>query len=194
MDRRQRKTRSAIYRAFTDLLKSEGYSKITVQQIIDRADVGRTTFYSHFETKDALLQCFCTEIFEHVFSEDLHREADHDFSQSRELKDRATHILYHLQAHIETLAGILSGESDAIFMGFFKKRLAGLFLPSLPESSDVPADYLLNHVVCDFAEAIRWWAKHRAYSPEEISAFFFATCPGIGGQAGIDDENRCTSH
>ena len=56
MDRRQRKSRQAIFRAFTELLKKENYSKITVQQIIDLADVGRTTFYTHFETKDALLR------------------------------------------------------------------------------------------------------------------------------------------
>ena len=37
MDRRQRKTREAIFRAFTGLLKEENYAKITVQQIIDRA-------------------------------------------------------------------------------------------------------------------------------------------------------------
>ena len=45
-----------------------------MQQIIDLADVGRTTFYTHFETKDALLESFCAEIFEHVFSEELDKE------------------------------------------------------------------------------------------------------------------------
>ena len=84
MDRRQRKTREAIYRAFTALLKKEPYAKITVQQIIDLADVGRTTFYTHFETKDALLESFCAEIFEHVFSEELNKEKNHDFSHDHD--------------------------------------------------------------------------------------------------------------
>lgn len=66
MDRRQKKTRKAIFTAFTELIKEESYSKITVQQIIDKADIGRTTFYSHFETKDELLNAFCTDIFDHV--------------------------------------------------------------------------------------------------------------------------------
>jgi AcrR family transcriptional regulator len=179
MDRRQRKSRQAIFRAFTDLLKKENYSKITVQQIIDLADVGRTTFYSHFETKDDLLESFCSEIFEHVFSDELDKEKTHDFSGEHDTKARITHILYHLQEHIDYLPGILTGDSDAVFMGYFKERLSELFKKAVRESENVPYDYMLNHMVNDFAETIRWWARHGQYSPEEISAFFFATTPGI---------------
>lgn len=88
MDRRQKKTRNAIINAFTDLLKAETYSRITVQQIIDRADIGRTTFI----------------------------------------------------------------------------RLA-------------PEDYLLNHMICDFSETIRWWSRNPGYSPDEICNFFLENNP-----------------
>ncbi len=182
MDRRQRKTREAICRAFTELLKEEHYAAITVQQIIDRADIGRTTFYAHFDTKDALLTSFCGDIFDHVFSEDPGREETHDFSRDRGTRARLTHILCHLEEHLEDLAGILSGESDAVFTGFFREKLAALFSASLPEESTVPRDYRLNQLVCAFCETVRWWTKHRQYSPEEISAFFFHTMPGQGGE------------
>ena len=183
MDRRQRKSRQAIFRAFTELLKEESYTKITVQQIIDQADVGRTTFYTHFETKDALLESFCAEIFEHVFSEVLDKEKTHVFSGDHDTKAKVTHILYHLQEHIEYLPGILSGDSDAVFMGYFKERLSGLFAKAVRQSQAVPYDYMLNHMVNDFAETVRWWARHSEYAPEEISAFFFAAAPGSGCEA-----------
>ena len=181
MDRRQKKTRQAVYNAFVGLLEAKPFSRITVQEIIDAADIGRSTFYAHFETKDDLLKAMCTEIFDHVFSNDLIKEKTHDFSSAeRDLGGEITHILYHLQDSARYIKGILSCDSGEIFMRYFKERLGEMFGDVLDRSElTVPRDYMLNHMVCDFAETVRWWMKNGGYTPEEMSAFFMETTPVI---------------
>lgn len=54
-DRRVRRTNERLQRALMSLIGEKSYDKITVSDLIDRADVGRSTFYAHYETKDDLL-------------------------------------------------------------------------------------------------------------------------------------------
>lgn len=175
MDRRQKKTRDAIFRAFSSLLEKKRYENITVQEIIDGADIGRSTFYAHFETKDDLLRSMCTDIFRHVFAEELPREADHDYSTgSKKIELKLEHILYHLRDHKNDLKGILSSESGELFMRFFREYLEELFLRYLEEfQADVPQKYLLNHLVGSFIETVKWWIiGDERYAPEEVVSFY----------------------
>ncbi|MEU2033572.1 TetR/AcrR family transcriptional regulator [Nocardia amamiensis] len=54
-DRRVRRTRNLLHRALIELMLERGYDRITVRDILDRADVGRSTFYAHYRDKDDLL-------------------------------------------------------------------------------------------------------------------------------------------
>ncbi len=187
MDRRQRRTRQAIYEAFTGLLEKKSYSAITVQDIIDAADIGRSTFYAHFETKDALLKALCTEIFDHVFARELTRERTHDFSgREKDLEGELAHILYHLRDNDRYIRRVLSCEGGELFMSYFREQLEKVFAGELEKiNTDVPRDYLLHHMVCDFAQTVRWWMKHEEYSPEDMVRFFLRTTPlpGRDGRA-----------
>ncbi|RDI46283.1 TetR/AcrR family transcriptional regulator [Nocardia mexicana] len=60
-DRRVRRTRLALHQALIGLMLERGYARVTVQDILDRADVGRSTFYAHFQNKDDLLVVSSTE-------------------------------------------------------------------------------------------------------------------------------------
>ena len=174
MDRRQRKTRNAIFQAFTRLLEKKTYSALTVQEIIDEADISRSTFYAHFETKDELLKALCIEIFEHVFSDELLSEENHDFSHHSTFKDRITHILYHLQEKQQSIKGLFSGECGEVFLRYLKEYLYFVFDEHIIVKDNIPRDYAMDIAVAAFAETVRWWLKgHSDYTPEEISRFYF---------------------
>ena len=175
MDRRQQKTRKAIFDALGKLLESRRFENITVQEIIDTANIGRSTFYAHFETKDDLLKAMCTDIFHHIFTDKLPQEADHDFSAgSQNLELKLVHILYHLRENKGNLRGILGGESGELFMRFLKQYLRDLFSRYRSEfNSSIPEDFLLHHLSGSFAEAIKWWMiEDTKHSPEEVASFY----------------------
>jgi AcrR family transcriptional regulator len=61
-DRRVGKTRKALKEALTDLILEKSYEAVTVQDVIDRADVGRSTFYAHFTDKHDLLMAILADL------------------------------------------------------------------------------------------------------------------------------------
>ena len=174
MDRRLRKNKKAVFDAFTELLSTKSYSEISIQEIIEKADIGRSTFYSHFRTKSELLKTLCDDIFEHVFAKDLSKEENHDFSVQKDLRSELTHILYHLQEKMTYLSSILRSESGETFVRTFKNQIRVLFENELKtqENDGIPMNYLINSLICDFTETVRWWSINQRYSPEEIVRFF----------------------
>lgn len=170
MDRRQRKTREAIFKAFTTLLETRRYEHITVQDIIDKADVGRSTFYAHFETKDTLLKAMCSDIFSHIFDGDICGYTEN----TADLESKLAHILWHFKEIKADIMGILSSQSSELFMGFLNENLSVLFNMYLSEFKvDVPKDFLLSYLVGSFAETVKWWVKNRMSLPPETVAKYF---------------------
>ena len=175
MDRRQQKTRDAIFKAFSKLIEEKRYAEITVQEIIDEANIGRSTFYAHFETKDELLRTLWTNIFNHVFADKLMSEKTHDFSRgNNDLETKLTHILHHLMDSETNIVGILSSESGELFMRYFKDYLSEIFLQYLGEIKvNAPANFVLNHLVGSFSETVKWWIDNKMkYTPEETARYY----------------------
>src|SRR5215216_5388227 len=65
-DARVRRTRDALGDALIDLMQEKPFHTITVQDVLDRAHVGRSTFYSHYTDKDDLLMSDVDEFYERV--------------------------------------------------------------------------------------------------------------------------------
>lgn len=179
MDRRQQKTRAAIFSAFTGLLAEKSYSRITVQEIIDEANVGRSTFYAHFETKDDLLKALCEELFGHIISSAADCTHTHGlYSDGTAPESVFCHLLQHLQENDRNIIALLSCESSEIFLRYFKDSLNELIQTQFTGRSrlpDIPQDFLVNHISGSFVEMVLWWIKgHMKQSPQELDRYFRA--------------------
>ena len=179
MDRRQRKTREAIFSAFVELVSQKDLSQITVSQIIDLADVGRATFYSHFETKDSLLQEFCAELFCHIFDATHHNHAGHRHIFDCDAPDSVfVHLFQHLQRNDNNLLQLLSSRNNTLFLQYFKSNLQTLIQDQLPLFADrknpkLPDSFWIDHIASTFVETVRWWiCNGMQESPEVITEYF----------------------
>ena len=180
MDRRQRKTREAIFNAFTQLLSEKDFSQITVGEIINGADVGRATFYSHFETKDYLLKEFCEELFCHIFDTEHDTGHHHRHIFDCEGSDSVfLHLIQHLQRNDNNILVLLASQNNQLFLQYFRTNLehlveSHLALFSAKKSATIPDAFWKNHIASTFVETIRWWIDNGMQEcPEKITAYFW---------------------
>lgn len=174
-------TYAAIFVAFSTLLAEKSYSKITVQEIIDAANVGRTTFYAHFEIKDDLLKELCEELFGHIISSALDCTHTHGlYSDENAPESVFCHLLQHLKENGRNIIGLLSCESSEIFLRYFKDSLNELIQTQFVNQNrntniDIPQDFLINHISGSFVEMVLWWIKGRMkQTPAELDRYFRA--------------------
>ena len=178
-DRRIQKTKAAIYESFSSLLMEKKYNAITIQEIIDRANIGRSTFYSHFETKDELLSNICDEVFEvmHIQLEEY---------ANGEIRVPIAKFLSHIEENKKQLRGFFSDECSDLITRNFKEYWNVKFKEHIlshksEKDMKVPIDYLVNHVVGSILEMMKWWIHSgMKYTPEEMELYWYTvTYPAI---------------
>ena len=181
MDRRQRKTREAIFSAFTELLSRKDYTQITVGEIIEQADIGRATFYAHFETKELLLKAFCRELFCHIFDTQQDGENGHRHIFACEGENSVfLHLFQHLQKNDNNILALLTSPNNELFLNYFRSDLEALvesqlYLFDASKNAALPGGFWKNHIVSTFLETLKWWLKNGMQeSPQVITGYFFA--------------------
>lgn len=180
MDRRQKKTRNSIFDAFIELLDEKNYNQITVGEIIDRADVGRATFYAHFETKDFLLKEICEELFCHVFDSDIGTDECHEHIFKCDAPDSVfLHLFQHIKKNDNNIAVLLSCQNNDLFIRYFKENLIALIkrlnLVDKKKARTLPYDFIVNHTAATFIETVRWWLENRMEENTETITQYFLT-------------------
>ena len=181
MDKRIEKTRQKIYNAFAAALKEKDYEKMTVEDILERSGVSRSTFYTHFGKKEDVLHSISADIFEHVFSHSLTVERTHDFSKTSifEYSHLLTHIFYHLHDEKEVITAILSSEGRDIFLNNMRAHVSPimdrLIGDRIIRRADIP-EKLMRAKICEsFILCVKYWFDNACFeSPEKIRDYFFA--------------------
>ena len=167
------------------MLSQKHFNQITVGEIIQQADIGRATFYAHFETKDFLLKALCEELFCHVFdAADSHR-AQHRHIFDCDAPDSVfLHLFQHIQKNDNHILDLLSCQNNELFLRNFKTGLIRLVEAQYEsfeasKAPSLPRDFWINHIAAAFVETMRWWIEHKLRdTPEQITKYFLLSVQG----------------
>lgn len=175
-DRRVRKTRQALHDALLSLIAEKGYDATTVADIIDRADVGRSTFYSHYTDKADLLRDGLTDLRALLeppaagpgphamlrFSLPFLRHAHQQRRLARALTNRSS-------------SGPMLPLIEELLIDAVRTELATRPL------GQAPAEAAARYVVGAFLALLSWWLNDdETRTPEEMDEIFQAlVTPGL---------------
>lgn len=195
-DRRVQRTRQLLQDALVSLILEKGYQKITIQDIIDRANVGRSTFYSHYRDKDDLLVSGFDEL-----AHDLNRH----MLAPETPDDEPGHLLHSLEFFIHAcenkelyVAMADSGGGDLIF-DIARQHMQNhieYHLNQMPAIGDqIPLPVITNFLAGSLLSMITWWLEQSLpYTPQEMNAMFNTLAmPGIRRLKSTSGSEGCST-
>jgi AcrR family transcriptional regulator len=173
-DRRVRRTRHSLHQALIATILDKGYGRATVQDILDRADVGRSTFYAHYANKDDLFREGGLEHLRDLLANDTSRAGD-----STPVLPPAL-ALFRLADGNRQLYKALIGRrgselvlraARSMLTDIFAEHLRGRLATNDQRQLDIAATFLANGLT----GLLLWWLDGpKTLSSEEVYAHFEA--------------------
>ena len=177
-DRRVARTRAMLQKAHLSLILERGYEAITVQDICDAANVGRSTFYAHYTSKDDLKRNGLDTLRWVLAERQKHALAAAGNIKSRSLGFSLT-MFEHAREHIDLYRALAGGRGGTIALDTIRQILSDLVRNELAvtigkKSADaVPRELVVHYVVGAFMAVLTWWLDGGAkLPPQQIDAMF----------------------
>ena len=181
VDRRIQRTRQLLEDALIDLILEKGYDKITVQNIVDQANVGRSTFYSHFLDKDELMEK-SVELMMEEFGSHFLPSNDGD---AQEVMIPSLALFRHTQTHPQLYKAMLGGGAIEIVIKAIRDGLidhARAYFEREERAGKrlgVPMEILTTHLAGSLLTLLTWWLDNdMPYPPEQMNEMFMQLVRG----------------
>jgi AcrR family transcriptional regulator len=172
MDRRSQRTRRALHEALIRLIERRDYDEISVMDVTEEANVGRSTFYAHFVDKDDLLRSG-TEHFRAMLLQSAAANEDRDGPLAFGL-----FMIEHLRERQDLYRALMQGRAGPIIMDRFRDYIAELvraeLVPARAKRQDAfKSELQVQFVVGAFMSVLTWWIERGAReSPRVVNDAF----------------------
>ena len=187
-DRRLQRTRHLLQDALFDLMMEKHYDRITIQDIIDRANVGRSTFYAHFQDKEDLATRGLEWVFDRINQNMLHSTAP-----NQQLVPTLG-LFQHVQEHQAIFRALARGRGLALFIEkgqtYWNKQIEAQLGTLVPKGMKPPVPLVLlsNYMTNTLVTLLKWWLDNKMpYSPERMDEIFHQlVMPGVWVALGVE--------
>ncbi len=191
-DRRVPRTRKLLQDALMALILEKGYEAVTVQDIIDRANVGRSTFYAHFLDKQALLLSGLEQL--RVFLAQQQPPAVAAPGAPRLHFSLA--MFEHACGYRPVYRALVGTQSGAVVRRHIQQMLTDLVCDELaalaPRDAAAPISHeiVVQYTVSAFMGLLSWWADHEppGTAAQMDAIFQQLTMPGVLASLGWTEE------
>lgn len=168
-DRRVLRTRKHLRQALMQLIDEKGYDAVTIQDITERADLGRTTFYLHYQNKDELFLDHHEGFAEMMQINTISREQ----LMSDDPQAEYVNFLQELYENQDLYRTIIEAKDADYIMRGVAEQLQGNLENSLRKifttQPKIPLDIVARYTVSAQLSLIEWWMTQRnEYSPYQI--------------------------
>ncbi len=189
-DRRVNRTRRVLKEALTDLILEKGYERVTVRDVLDRADVGRSTFYAHFVDKDDLLMTILADL-------DVPAPDTSSWTQDDPAFGWTLELFRHFASGKRLFKAVASSQSGALARAETIRRLEALAeaelsrLRAARRLDPFRLQMMTRFLVGTFMGFMEWWMREENDGvPAEVvdHAFRSLVLPGVSNVLELDIE------
>lgn len=174
-DRRSMRTRDALRGALVDLIAERGWDDIAVQDVCQRANIGRSTFYSHYPNKDALLIGGLEDLQAQLQGQ-ARSQAGHRLPVATVATGFrfALGLITHAHEQRKLFRGLIGRRSGYVVQQRFRDMVIRLVSAELPPSAGrLPRQAVARWLAAGFVELLSWWVEQRSpLPPAELAARF----------------------
>jgi len=188
-DRRVLRTRKMLFDALIDLMIEKGYEAVTVQDIIDRADVGRSTFYAHYYDKEQLLLANIKQLRAHL----IERTAAPPPDEPEDARFRFSLVmLRHVEQNERLYHAVVGKQSGTAVMQHMRTMLAEVAREEIDRllargELPVPGEVATEFVVGTFLTVLSWRMERRERPNAEECDRLFHRLVFAGLSCGADE-------
>jgi AcrR family transcriptional regulator len=178
VDRRSQRTRRSLHEALMRLMSERGYDAISIGDIADAANVGRSTFYAHFTGKDDLLREGMGYLRDLLQTKHASCASQLDHPDERMLAF-SQFMTAHLYEQRRLHRALMRSRAGQIVMDRVRDILLDLLRSEFESRKaksgrqTVPSEIAARFVIGAYLSVVTWWLDHGArQSPEEINKAF----------------------